>query len=97
MFPSDTGAECTVLSLHCFETLPRLIKQKFQSSVSSVTLADGRMVTSKGSLLCQIEVGKHKVNEVCFVAHMYDFALLGWDTQLALGVQFTVAGIDLVG
>ena len=96
-FLSDTGAESTVLSTRCYETLPYGTRRKFQDSVSSITMPDGQKVVSKGPVLCEITVGSKRVNEVVFVADIEDYALLGWDAQLALGVQYTVAGVDLVG
>jgi hypothetical protein len=34
--------------------------------------------------------------DLVFVADIEDFALLGWDAQLELGVLYTVAGVDVV-
>ena len=96
-FLCDTGAESTILSIRCFEKLPRDVKMRFQDCVSSVTMPDGRTVVSKGPVLCKIEVGNRRVYEVICVSDIEDYAILGWDAQLALGVQYSVASIDLVG
>ena len=94
-FLVDTGAESTVLSRRCFETLPRSIKAKFQDNTSSVYVADGTKVWSKGPVLCNIVVGERSIYDVVFVADIEDYALLGWDAQQALGVEFKVAGVNL--
>jgi hypothetical protein len=47
-FLCDTGAESTVLSLRCFDTLSRLARQKFQDCTSTITMPDGREAVSKG-------------------------------------------------
>ena len=94
-FLVDTGAESTVLSKRCFETLPRSIKAKFQDSTSSVYVADGTKVWSKGHVLCNIVVGGRSICDIVFVAEIEDYALLGWDAQQALGVEFKVAGVNL--
>ncbi len=96
-FLSDTGAEVTVISLKCYETLPREAKQRFQDCASSISMPNGQTVVSKGPVLCRIEVEDRKINEVVYAADIEDYALLGWDAQLALGVTYTVAGVDLVG
>ena len=43
-FLVDTGAKSTALSRHCFETLQRSIKAKFQDNTSSVYVANGTKV-----------------------------------------------------
>ena len=43
-FLVDTGAESTVLSKRCFETLPGNVRSKFLDSISSVYVADGTRV-----------------------------------------------------
>ena len=58
-------------------------------------MPDGRQVICKGPILCNMEVGGKQINEIIYVADIEDYALLGWDAQLALGVQYTIAGIDL--
>ena len=85
-FLVDTGAESTVLSKRCFETLPRNVRSKFQDSTSSIYVADGTRVWSKGPVLCNIVVGNCSIYDIVFVAEMEDYALLGWDAQQALGV-----------
>ena len=94
-FLVDTGAESTVLSKRCFETLLRNVRSKFQDSTSSVYVADGTRVWSKGPVLCNIVVGDCNIYDIVFVAEIEDYALLGWDAQQALGVEFKVAGINL--
>ena len=58
-------------------------------------MPDGRQVMCKGPILCSMKDGGKQINEVIYVADTEDYALLGWDAQLALGVQYTIAGIDL--
>ena len=94
-FLCDTGADSTVLSIKCYETLPLDVKRRLQDSAGSVFMLDGRQVMYKCPILCIMEVGGKQINEVICVADIEDYALLGWDAQLALGVQYTIAGIDL--
>ena len=96
-FLCDTGAESTVLSKRCFETLSRDTQRRFQDCASTLTMPDGRESAAKGPVLCTMQVGDRQVCEVVFVADIADHALLGWDAQLALGVRYDVAGVDLVG
>ena len=94
-FLEDTGAESTVLGKRCFETLLHSIKAKFQDITSSVYVADGTKVWSKGPDLCNIVVRDHSICDIAFVAEIEDYALLGWDALQALGVEFKVAGVNL--
>ena len=95
-FLADTGAESTILSQKCFKTLPKAIRQKFQDVSSNIIMADGSRVPTKGPVLCTIELGQQKILDAVFVADIEDYALLGWETQLALGVTYTIAGVDMV-
>ena len=90
----NTGAQSIELSKRCFETLPLSIKVQFQDSTFSVYVADGTKVWSKGPVLCNIVVGDRSICEFAFVAEIEDYALLGWDAQQALGVEFKVAGVN---
>lgn len=45
----------------------------------------------------EIKVNGLKITEVVYVADITDDAILGWDAQVALGVRYEVAGIDLAG
>ncbi len=94
-FLCDTGADSTVLSSKYFARFPRVVKAMFQDSTGNIWMPDGRRVTTKGPVLCNIEVGGRVVKEIVYLADIGDQALLGWDAQLALGVQYSVAGIDL--
>ena len=94
-FFCDTGADSTVLSIKWYETLPLDVKRRLQDSAGSIYMPDGRQVMSKGPILCNMEVGGKQINEVIYVADIENYALLGWDVQLALGVKYTIAGIDL--
>jgi hypothetical protein len=47
-FLCDTGAESTVLSLRCFESMSKQARQKFQDCSSAITMPDGREKVSKG-------------------------------------------------
>jgi transposase InsO family protein len=95
-FLADTGAESTILSLRCYDTLPREVKMKFQDNSSTITMADGSSVHTKGPVLCNVAVGGRSVLDVVFVADIEDYALLGWDAQLGLGVVYSIAGVDVV-
>ena len=94
-FLCDTGADSTVLSIKCYETLPLDVKRRLQDSAGSVYMPDGRQVMCKSPILCNMEVGGEQISEVIYVADIEDYALLGWDAQLALDIQYTIAGIDL--
>jgi hypothetical protein len=94
-FLVDSGAEGTVINQKCLERLPRAIQEKFAASTGSVYAADGRKMESKGPVLCQLEIAGKRVLDTVYVGEIEDEALLGWETQLAFGVQYTVAGIDL--
>ena len=95
-FLADTGAESTILSQKCYETLPKFVRQKFQDVTSNIFMADGSRVPTKGPVLCTIEVGNKKIVDAVFVAGIEDYALLGWEAQLALGVTYTIAGVNMV-
>ncbi len=95
-FLADTGAESTILSQKCYETLPKAVRQRFQDVTSNIFMADGSRVSTKGPVLCTIEVGCQKIIDAVFVANIEDYALLGWEAQLALGVTYTIAGVDMV-
>ena len=95
-FLADTGTESTILSQKCYETLLKSVRQKFQDVISNIFMADGSRVRTKGPVLCVIEVGNQKIIDAVFVADMEDYALLGWEAQLALGVIYTIAGVNKV-
>jgi hypothetical protein len=76
-FLCDTGADSTVLSIKCYETLPLHVKQRLQDSAGSVYMPDGRQVMCKGPVLCNMDIGGKQINEVIYVADIEDYALLG--------------------
>ena len=59
-------------------------------------MEDDSRVPSKGPVLSTIEIGSQKILPAVFVANIENYALLGWETQLALGVTYTIAGVDMV-
>jgi hypothetical protein len=95
-FLVDSGAEGTILSQRCFATLPKSARSKFLDGTGSITVADGSSLPCRGPALCNITVGGKTVTDLVFVADIEDFALLGWDAQLELGVLYQVAGVDVV-
>ena len=94
-FLVDTGAESMVLSKRYFETLPRSVRAKLLDNTYNVYFADGTKVWSKVLVLCNISVGIHSIYDIVFIAQIEDYALLGWDAQQVLGVEFKVTEVNL--
>ena len=59
-------------------------------------MEDGSRVPTKSPVLCTIEISSQKILAPVFVSNIENYALLGWETQLALGVTYTIAGVDMV-
>ncbi len=95
-FLADTGAEGTILSLRCLEQMPRDVRLKFLDSTGTIFMADGTKVQTRGPVLCQITIGSRTVLDAVFAADIEDHALLGWEAQLSLGVEYSIAGVNLV-
>ena len=95
-FVVDSGAERTLISHKCLSTLPEVTRQKFTKESRVMCLADGTHVKTLGPVECMFRIGERSIEGPVFVTELTDDALLGWDIQLKIGVQYTVAGIDIV-
>jgi len=94
-FLCDTGAESTVINKKLLECMPRATRMKFLDSSSHLVMTDGTRSAAYGPVLCELEAGGRIISELVFAADIRENAILGWDAQMAIGVIYTVAGVDL--
>jgi transposase InsO family protein/predicted aspartyl protease len=91
-FLVDTGAGLSVIGRGVLERLPRAKQLAFRTRSRNLWMADGKLTTAPGPVLCEVEVhGRTILEPFCVLPEMED-AILGMPALHSLGCDITVAG-----
>jgi hypothetical protein len=94
-FLLDSGAEVSVIGPEVLARLPRETRLKFLKNDCIVGMVDGTRVGGSGPVLCRLRVADREVLEKVCALHCSTDTILGAPGMLALGCQWTVAGVEV--
>jgi hypothetical protein len=95
-FLVDTGAERSVMGAGVLASLPEKVREAFRMKSCNLLMANQQREVAPGPVVCQVMVEGRTVLEPFCVLKDMEGAILGMPALCELGLEVTVAGVDLL-